>query len=128
MKVLDSTYLIDLLRGEKATLPILNSKELLFTTQINMYEVIRGLFLRKIDSHKFLDASDLFEHIRVLPLNDSSIIRSADIFSALSRSGTIISDADCLTAGIALSYGITTLVTRNKKHFERISGIQVEAY
>lgn len=128
MKVLDSTYLIDLLHGEKETLSILSSKELLFTTQINMYEIIRGLFLRKVASHKFIDASDLFEHIKVLPLNDSSIIRSADIFSILSKKGTIISDADCLTAGIALSYGITTLVTRNKKHFERIPGLHVESY
>lgn len=70
----------------------------------------------------------MFENIRVLSLDDNSIIKSAEISAELIKKGTIISDRDCLTAGIALSKGINTIVTRNIGHFKRIKGIKVETY
>ena len=44
------------------------------------------------------------------------------------KKGTIIADADCLIAGIAISKGVNKIVTKNKKHFEHIKGIEVEVY
>jgi len=35
---------------------------------------------------------------------------------------------DTITAGIILSKGINTIITKNKDHFERIDGIGVEGY
>jgi len=128
MKVLDSTFLIDLLRGKKETLAVINSKGPLLTTSVNMYEVIRGLFLRNMNPEKFAKASALFENINLLPLTENGIIKSAEISSSLIKKGTIVSDCDCLTAGIALSHDIFTIVTRNVKHFKRMEGIKVESY
>jgi len=128
VKVLDSTFLIDLLRGKKEVLKIVDSKEPLLTTQINMYEVIRGFFLRRVPPSKFIEINELFENIRVLPLDDSAIIKSAQISSDLIKKGFTISDCDCMTAGIALSKGIHKIVTRNVKHFKRIKDIKVELY
>ncbi|MBT4539324.1 type II toxin-antitoxin system VapC family toxin [Candidatus Woesearchaeota archaeon] len=127
MKVLDSSFLIDLINGKKETKEILNLPNL-FTTQINMYEIIRGFYLRKISSNKFLQIMELFESIRVLPLNDQGILKSAEISAKLIENGKIIDDADCLTAGIALSHNIKTIVTKNKKHFSRIKDIKVQTY
>ena len=70
----------------------------------------------------------MFENITVLHLDDNSIIKSAEICAELIKKGEIIEDCDCLTAGIALSSGIKTIVTRNEKHFKRIKGIYVETY
>ncbi len=128
MKLVDTTVLIDIFRGKKEVLKVIESPTPLLTTQINMYEVIRGLFLHGISSEKFLLASEFFENIRVLSLDDTSIIKSAEISSALIKKGITISDNDCLTAGIALSNGITHIVTNNKKHFERIPKVIVETY
>jgi len=128
MKVLDTTFLIDLLRGKKETLPIINSKEHLLTTQINMYEVIRGLFLKNISSSRFRDVIETFEDIKVLSLDNRSIIKSAEISSELIKKGNMISDCDCLTAGIALSNGVNKIVTKNVKHFDRIKDIKAETY
>ena len=128
MKVLDTTFLIDLLRGKKETLPIINSKEHLLTTQINMYEVIRGLFLKNISSSRFRDVIETFEDIKVLSLDNRSIIKSAEISSELIKKGNMISDCDCLTAGIALSNGVNNIVTKNVKHFDRIKDIKAETY
>ncbi len=127
MKLLDTTFLIDLVNGVKETEPYLN-EQLLFTTQINMFEFIRGLYLRKISKRKYWEIIGLFDIIRVLPLDDSGIIRSAEISAALYSKGPPIDDGDCLTAGIALSKGITTIVTRNGNHFKKISQVSVEPY
>lgn len=128
MKVLDTTFLIDFLGGDKATVKIAESKELLLTTQVNMYEIIRGVFLGDNPSSDLLRAKEVFENIRVLQLDDNGIIKSAEIFADLVKKGKMISDFDCITAGIALSKGATTIVTKNIDHFKRIKGLIVESY
>lgn len=128
MKILDTTFLIDLTRGSPNSLKVLKKDEILLTTQINMYELIKGFYLKNASSKKILEIRELFENIRVLPLDDNSIIKSANIYAELSRNGVEISNSDCLIAGIALSNNVTTIITRNKKHFERIKGIKVETY
>lgn len=127
MKLLDTTFLIDLVNGVKETERYLQ-EQLLFTTQINMFEFIRGLYLRKISKNKYWEIMELFDLIRVFPLDDAGIIKSAEISATLYHKGTPIDDGDCLTAGIALSRGVTTIVTRNTNHFKRIKGLVVESY
>lgn len=127
MKVLDTTFLIDLANGVEETKLYL-SQENLFTTQINLFEFVRGLYLRKMPQHKHLELQELFDLIRVLPLDDFGILKSAEISATLFRNGMPIDDGDCLTAGIALSKGITTIVTRNVDHFKRIKEVNVEQY
>ena len=70
----------------------------------------------------------MFENIKVLCLDDNSVVKSAEISSELIKKGVVISDCDCLTAGIALSKGINIIVTRNLGHFKRINGIKAEGY
>ena len=128
MKVLDSTFLIDLLRGDKGALKIADSKELLFTTQINKYEIIRGLYLREMSQSKQIQVMDIFNTVKVLELDDHATIISAKISSELIKKGETISDCDCLTAGIAISNNINTIVTKNIKHFKKIKELKIESY
>lgn len=128
MKVLDTTFLIDLSRGNKDALKLIESKSPLLTTQINMYELIRGLFLRGMSLPKLREVMEVFEDLRVLSLDNNSIIKSAEISAELIKSGKEISDCDCLTAGIALSKGVDIVVTRNQEHFKRIRGMRVQIY
>ena len=128
MKLLDSTFLIDLLNGKKETLGIAESNERLLTTQVNMFEVIRGIFLQGHSYDKLLEAKESFESISVIPLDESGLIKAAEISAHLIKSGKRISDVDCLTAGIAISKNISTVVTRNIKDFQKIKGIKAETY
>ncbi|MBI5064916.1 PIN domain-containing protein [Candidatus Woesearchaeota archaeon] len=128
MKVLDTTFLIDLSRGNEDALKLIESKSPLLTTQINMYELMRGLFLRGMSLPKLREVMEVFEDLRVLSLDNNSIIKSAEISAELIKSGKEISDCDCLTAGIALSKGVDIVVTRNQEHFKRIRGIKVQNY
>ena len=128
MKLLDTTFLVDVLRGKKEVQKILDSDEDLLTTQINMFEILVGLFHKNVAPEKYLKTEFLISNIRVLPLDDLGIVRAAEISGTLMRKGETIDDCDCLIAGIALSKGVKTIITRNKKHFNKIKGIKVETY
>ncbi len=128
MKLVDTTFLVDILRGRKETLKILNSNEQLLTTQINMYEVIKGLFLKNITSSKLAAAIKIFDNIGVLPFDENAVIKSAEIYTNFVKKGLETHNFDCIIAGIALSKNVNTIVTRNIKHFKRIKEIKVETY
>jgi len=128
MKVLDTTLLIDLLKGKKEAYKVVEEDSVLFTTQINMYEVIRGLFLENASLQKVKEVISILGDLRVLQLNDDSVVKSSQISSDLIKKGKRIPDCDCMIVGISLANGINTIVTQNKKHFERIKEIKVESY
>ncbi len=132
MKLLDTTFLIDVLRdkpGVKDKIFELALEAALYTTEVNVFELIYGVYAGKTDAKKALElATQLIDGLTVLPLDRKSAIRAATIAGTLHRKGRIIEDNDALTAGIALSRGITTIVTRNGEHFGRISEITVEKY
>ncbi|SRR5579883_3097949 len=60
--------------------------------------------------------------VPVLPLNRRIMERFARIRGDLRQRGQLISDPDILIAATALHHGLT-LVTQNRKHFQRISGL-----
>lgn len=52
----------------------------------------------------------------------------AKIFDRLDAKSKTIDDNDILIAGIMISNGIKKIITKNRKHFERIQGIEVLSY
>jgi tRNA(fMet)-specific endonuclease VapC len=128
MKLLDSTFLIDLINGETRIKKIIKNDELYFTTQINMFEVLSGLYFKNLSKKKISDTLDLFENVLVISLDEQAVVKAAEINGELMRKGQRIEDADCLIAGIAMTKGIKTIITDNAKHFSRIPGIKVETY
>lgn len=131
MILLDTTFLIDFLRGDKKAIGFLNSTdEPVRTTIINEYELFVGIVrLPGIDVEKRMkETKGIFDSVEVLALDEESMIESAKICGRLIQKGEEIGDNDCLIAGIALKNGIGTIVTRNKVHFSRIPGIRVLSY
>ena|SRR3989338_7450915 len=128
MKLLDTTFLIDLLRGDQHALKKLEEDQTYLTTQVNMFELIRGLYLQNLPAKELKLAMELFNDLRLLSLDDAGIVKSAEISATLWKTGQPVGDCDCLIAGIALSKGIRTIITRNKKHFGRIKDLNIETY
>jgi tRNA(fMet)-specific endonuclease VapC len=128
MKVLDSTFLIDLLRGKKEALKYVEKEEMLLTTQINVYEILKGLHSQDVSEEKYLRVKEMFENIRVLQFDDNASLRAAEISSNLMKKGITVADCDCMIAGIALSKGAKIIVTRNVNDFSKIKEIKVETY
>ncbi len=50
---------------------------------------------------------------------------AAEIYADLRKGGNLIDDIDILIAGIALANNLI-LVTRNRRHFERIKNLEIE--
>ncbi|MBM4078860.1 MAG: type II toxin-antitoxin system VapC family toxin [Planctomycetes bacterium] len=91
---------------------------------ITRYEVLRGLKVK--GAVKQVAAFDRFcARVEILPVNDETAVRGADIYAELSRSGELIGDADILIAASALIHGLG-VSTNNESHFGRVRGLHVE--
>jgi tRNA(fMet)-specific endonuclease VapC len=91
---------------------------------VTYYEIVSGLKHR--DAHNqltlFLDFAAMNT---VLPVNQSVADVAADLYADLRKRGEPIDDIDLLIAGTAIANGLT-LVTNNRKHFDRIAQLEVE--
>ncbi len=133
MKILDSTFLIDIIRKkrESAEKSAEFAHEKLYTTRINVFEIQVGAFSIKPEKDREIRLSEISviaENLSVLELDKKAATLAAEIAGKLNREGLTIDTNDCLIAGIALSNGINSIVTRNAKDFEKIEGIRVETY
>lgn len=137
MILVDSTFLIDSLRKLPNVREFLqkNPTEILFTTEINIFELYLGLHSSKIlekDPNLFEKRQqrlgELISKFQVLSFRRGEAIEAAKILGRLYRMGKPIEFRDGLIAGIALSNGITKVLTRNIDHFNRIKEIEVLSY
>jgi tRNA(fMet)-specific endonuclease VapC len=132
LKVVDSTFLISLLRNEAST--VRKAEELdeeggAATTVINIYETMYGVFRSMNMQNKRLDSlKRIIVNLDVLDLNYEAACKAAEIAGTLGREGRGIDPFDSLIAGITLTYGAEALITRNTTHFERIPGLLIETH
>lgn len=127
----DTTFLIDLLHGKETAIDFLKKNEgkILYTTDINVFELLVGVYVgkRNVESHLH-QVNALLTKMFILPLDKKAIESSAKIAAKRIKEGKITEDTDNFIIGIALSNGITQIVTENTKHFEGISNIEVLRY
>ena len=121
--LLDTTVLIDLLRGRPRTverLVVLRRRgSVPFTTPINVEEIHRGLRQSEHDA-----AARLFDGLRIAQLGRPEGARAGDWRRGHASAGVTLAQADCLIAAAAVSIGVP-LATGNPKHFP-MSGLSVE--
>lgn len=128
MVCLDTDIIIDFLRKDKAAvskiteLKKLNGK--IFTTTVNAFELFKGL--PDLSEHSKYDAAEIFlNNVHVFKFTLFSAKKAAEIFNDLMSKGEVIELADIMIASIAMEND-ESILTRNTKHFERISGLKVE--
>lgn len=125
--LLDTDILSDLMRppSNSAVNALAYEKEYgRFTFSIiTRYEILRGLKAKQATAQ--LAAFELAcKYSEILPLDDRTIVRAADIFADLKRRGELIGDADILIAATALENALV-MVTNNIKHFSKITGLKL---
>lgn len=137
MILVDSTFLIDSLRKKQRIREFLrnNPTEILFTTEINIFELYLGLYSSKVlekDPSLFEVRKQRLEELilkfQVFSFGRGESIEAAKILGKLYRMGKPIEFRDGMVAGIAVSNGIKKILTRNTAHFDRIEGIEVMSY
>ena len=128
MILLDTTFLIDLLRKKRNAISKaieITTRDKLSTTYINIYELLIGIYsIKGIDKEKKLqDVEKLIEKLEVFTLEKESTINSVKIGGDLILKGQVIGDTDNMIIGIALTNGITTIVTRDMEHYKKVKEI-----
>ncbi len=127
---LDTSTVIDIFKGEEKVKMILNKiDEELAITQITYLELLFGLDLEKKSHRKELSYyKALFNNVTIVELTTDACEKAANIFMYLKKKGKTVPQFDCTIAGALLSRGVTTIITKNKKHFEHIPGLKVIQY
>jgi tRNA(fMet)-specific endonuclease VapC len=123
MTIADTDVLIDFLAGaEPAAARVAAELERgsLRTTAVTRFELLSGARSARQESL----IGRLLAAIPALPLDDAAADQAAAVRRSLERSGAAIGMADSLIAGIVLHHG-AVLLTRNRRHFERVSGLHL---
>lgn len=125
--ILDTSVIVDILHNKidvrNKISEIMSEGSMLYTTVVTAFELGKStIHLR--DSHK---TEELLDRIEMFNLDRESARMSGIIFRDLKNKGLIIDPEDCMIAGIALTKKQQVL-TKNRKHFERIDGLKVVSY
>ena len=122
----DTTFLIDLFKGDEGAVNLadkINGFEVI-TTPINIFEFMMGAYLsNESEIHKKFLQPFISTEIRNLEAE-----KAAEIQATLFKKGIPIDKEDCLVASSALLEGCSRIITRNKRHFDKIPGIKVISY
>jgi predicted nucleic acid-binding protein len=120
MIVADTDVLIDALRGGGSQAQVARHIESgrLATTAITVFELWQGAYAgRQAPAvEALLDACD------ILPLDAPAARLAGELRAHLRDRRSDIGPTDSLVAGICISRG-ASLLTRNRKHFERVPGL-----
>ncbi len=125
--VVDSDVLIDLLRNEPDTAALIKSLETtheLGTTDINAFELYWGAYKSRKMESEVTTAKGLLNTLFLLGTNEAAMELSAKIISDLERQGNPIDLRDLFIASICIVHSLK-LLTRNRKHFEKIRGLKL---
>tara|TARA_Y100000310_G_scaffold213377_1_gene214332 strand:+ start:388 stop:783 length:396 start_codon:yes stop_codon:yes gene_type:complete len=131
MKCLDTTFLIDLLQDDPGAVKKASEmkEEVLFTTSLNVFEFLAGI----PDESKYADFElerfrALLQSVQIFPLHVDAAFQSWEVYKDLLKKGVVTNLGDILIAGVVLSNGFSSVVTRDAQHFGRVKGLKVETY
>ena len=135
MELLDTTFLIDFVRGREESRDMImeleNKGEVITIAVPSIVELFKGIYLKdnikniKSDEvEKIKNAISSYENYN---LDKDGAILAGEIEADLLNRGERIDIEDILIGAIAKQNG-EKLITRNIKHFDRIKGLEVEGY
>lgn len=135
MVCLDSSVIIDILRGRESVKEIeskldSNQEEIFIPTPVIM-EIIRGINLKEtqknLKQNEKEEIDNLLSSFFILDFDKESAIKAGEIEAELLNNGEMIDLEDIMIGAIALKNN-QIIVTRNKKHFEKIEDLNIEGY
>ena len=125
MTIVDTCYLVDLMKGDPDAGEITKLHKPLRTTSVSSAEFLYGA--KQSGKKNVYDVSEKFlRFFPVLPFDAESAVIYAEIAHALSGSGRHISTFDELIAAIAIRHD-EPLVTRDQ-HFAAVEGLELISY
>ncbi len=126
MKVLDSDTCIGILRGRTEVLARRAAEsDDVVTTWVTASELFYGAAKSVQPVANAALVVRFLGTLPVLPPDLASARLFGEVKARLASDGLIVADADLFIAAVALSRG-ATLVTGNRRHYERIRGLSIE--
>ena len=122
---IDTSFLIDYFKGESSAIEFMREHSgLLRVSELVMFEFLCG---RLTERQKvfFLQAMQSFPHVG---FDAEAAICASDMYRKGKKNGKTVNQPDCLVAGSYLANGVTSIVTKNSKDFEKIADIDVLSY
>lgn len=128
---LDTDFLVAILRNHPEAIKRAEEYDSIgaqvATTPMNAFEIYLGAFRSEKTAQNVKEADNLLKSINLLDFTLESSRRSGEILSELLHRGIPIDLRDAIIAGITI-VSEYTLVTRNEKHFRRITGLSIEVW
>lgn len=127
MSVLDTNYLVSILKDKgvsELTVDMIDNPK---TTAINAYELYYGA--RRSDNPKksLLEVNSLLKSIPILEFDNRAALLAGDIQAELMNIGRPVNLLDALIAGVVITNN-EELLTRNMDHFGRIKGLRCRSW
>lgn len=131
MVCLDTSFIIDVLKGDKKLIDIENEldekNEDILVPAPAVSELIKGAYLSSKPEKEKEKIIDFLSKLIVLSFDKDSAIISGKIEAELIKRGMKIDLEDIMIASVSMR-NEEKLLTTNKKHFDRIEGLAVEGY
>ncbi len=123
---LDTNWTIDYLRRVEQTVRRIEelAPEGLSMSVISLAELYEGVFYSRMPEDDERQLQNFLRGIEVVSVDDEICRIFAIERGRLRASGNIIGDFDILIASTAIRHGLT-LLTNNRRHFERIQGLNI---
>jgi len=124
---LDTDFLVNFLRNKKEAVEFIETNELknhLATTYINLFELYHGVMKSHEKENNLVLLENLQNRITILNLSKESVREAGKLLAGLEKDGKPIDFRDLLIGTVALVEGFS-IKTDNKKHFDRVNGLNV---
>lgn len=131
MVCLDSTILIDILRGnEEAEMFIEKCEEEnedIMISSVCAMELMKGVSFAPELIREKMNIRELLNQFTELPFTHEIAFEAGKIDAELEKKGQMIQIEDIMIGATAKIHG-QSLITKNIKHLQRISGLDVRGY
>ena len=128
--ILDTTFLVDVLRGDSDVtdrLEAVDESGTPFVSAVTMMELAEGIQLADASPAERAAVTDLLENVNEIPFDRQCAMRAGELNADLVTAGEPVDETDVMIAATALVHGYP-VVTRNVAHFERVDDLEVLSY
>jgi predicted nucleic acid-binding protein len=130
MPCLETDFFVDVFRQKKEALrkleQLIKEKEPLTVTPVTVAELFRGA-LKSNNPKNIVAIEETEQTVQLLEFDWPAARTSGELLNRLEKKGEPIGNMDTLTAAICLRHN-QTLITKNKKHFAKITGLKTQEW
>ena len=126
--LVDTDWVISYLNGQARVISRLDElkEEGLGVSVVSLAELYEGIYYSTDPEGNERDLADFLRGVTVIAVDAETCKLFGKARGALRASGNLVGDFDLLIGATALRHDLT-LMTNNRRHFERVEGLRLES-